>query len=669
MLPPRPACLLVLCLLAPAAAAQDPRLQRRGQIEEAQREALARMDEAALWERRLSDLRGRYESEGGFGRYREQRRAVREGLSAAAAAMDASRRSLLQLQQGQQLMNVVDLVAMSRRASRSSSARETLDAGERILDLQSQNQFLDLEQARHDRAGSALAVEEAFFQAESDRLRRRWLAALSGCAASASALLGFILFLRRRKAAAPAAGLLALLLASRALAGAAIDLRAFESELSSLRAAMERIMGELSGRIDRLEAVDGSYPKGGESRRGLARGEVSESAARLEKAVEKFNFKRNALGQICLVLPAMKAKSIRDSAAFDDFRRKLASQQPAEDEARSLLRRARRALADEEARRAAFDKAGRDRALRAWGGFGASLGLAAVAWAWVRSRRRSRKASAPRPRIPAASNLEGVRVGAYRIKRERGGDGLGPLFDAEEASGGAEALLRRLREDLRMSDKDREAVMAEALRVSGLSHPNILRLAASFVEGGRIFLAYEQFQGRSLSEMLDAGGRISVRSAKGVIVQAAAALDHARSAGILHLGLEPGRLLVSPEGRAKAMDFAIAARVRLIEARNAPDEAVTASPYLAPEQEVGGPEAVSDVFGLGVIAYRMATGRLPFPGPDFLEQKRAMAYKPASRFVPVSGLDRVLGRALAAEPATRWPTAGEFAAAFQALPD
>jgi serine/threonine-protein kinase len=148
--------------------------------------------------------------------------------------------------------------------------------------------------------------------------------------------------------------------------------------------------------------------------------------------------------------------------------------------------------------------------------------------------------------------------------------------------------------------------------------------------------------------------------------QVGSALDYAHANKVIHRDLKPANIMVTPQGAAKVMDFGLAHQAALTVA------SVTRAgtpPYMAPEQESGVVSRESDLYSLGVVFYETVTGRLPFPGPNYLAQKREMSFAPPSKAAPglPERLDGVLARALQADPKLRFHSAAEFAQALDSL--
>src|SRR4030081_1587296 len=146
---------------------------------------------------------------------------------------------------------------------------------------------------------------------------------------------------------------------------------------------------------------------------------------------------------------------------------------------------------------------------------------------------------------------------------------------------------------------------------------------------------------------------------------AAGALDAAHERGVVHRDVKPGNLLLDERGRLAVVDFGIA-RVALAEELTVTGQVLGTASYMAPEQVRGEPAtAASDVYSLGGVAHRLLPGRRPFAAVNFAAQARAHVEEdppPASASNPElpAAVDGVLRRALAKDPAARWPSATAF---------
>lgn len=364
---------------------------------------------------------------------------------------------------------------------------------------------------------------------------------------------------------------------------------------------------------------------------------------------------------------------------YDSFRKEYSS----------LNREIQISLAEDEtayhAALSAFAEARRYRWMWYCGGLAAAaLGLAAAL-----SRRR-RGQSAPSPVSgpvlspesgPVDARISGPAAGAlpgaadslapgtilgqnYSIERELGRGGMGVVYEALDLSLRRKVAVKRMRSEISRRERDLERFLSEARLVAALRHPNIVEIHAVLREEREVYLVFERVEGSALDRILAAQGRLPVPAALDIARRVAAALDYAHAQRVIHRDLKPANIMVSPGGALKVMDFGLAHQASQTVARLTKAESWGTPPYMAPEQEVGEVSRASDVFSLGVCAYEMLAGKLPFNGPDFLTEKRAGRPPPPSRWGAPPAFDAVLALALAPEPGRRYRSAGELAAAL-----
>ena len=180
---------------------------------------------------------------------------------------------------------------------------------------------------------------------------------------------------------------------------------------------------------------------------------------------------------------------------------------------------------------------------------------------------------------------------------------------------------------------------------------------------------FELVGGRPLHLALQQAGRLPLASACALARQICSALDFAHAQRVIHRDLKPANIMVTPGGAAKVMDFGLAHQAAMTVAKVTRTDTAGTPPYMSPEHELGMVSRESDLYSLAVLFYELVTGRLPFPGPNYLEQKRAMSFVPPSTAAPElpKRLDDVLARALQVEPKLRFHSAAEFARELDAL--
>ncbi|TPW19542.1 MAG: protein kinase, partial [Elusimicrobia bacterium] len=263
----------------------------------------------------------------------------------------------------------------------------------------------------------------------------------------------------------------------------------------------------------------------------------------------------------------------------------------------------------------------------------------------------------------------GAQIGPnYKVTREIGRGGMGVVYEAVDISLRRPVAVKQLRADLREDPKELESFLAEARLVASLKHPNIVEIHSLVDQGGEVFLVFEFVPGNPLHRVLQRVPRLPLASALSVFRQVGAALDHAHAQRVIHRDLKPANIMVTPQGVAKVMDFGLAYQARLTVARQTRVEASGTPPYMAPEQETGTVSKESDLYALGVCVYESLAGTLPFPGPNFLVQKREMKLPLVSQLAPgvPQSVDVALRRALHPDPSARFHSAAELLAAISA---
>jgi serine/threonine-protein kinase len=160
----------------------------------------------------------------------------------------------------------------------------------------------------------------------------------------------------------------------------------------------------------------------------------------------------------------------------------------------------------------------------------------------------------------------------------------------------------------------------EAEAASRLHHPNVAAVVEHGVtETGTPFLVMELAEGEPLGAILDRRGALPALEALELLRQIALGLEHAHACGLVHRDLKPDNVMVDRDGRARILDFGLAVIPELGDAgRFTARGVVMGSPaFMAPEQVAAGAiDGRTDLFALGVIAFLMATGEMPYTGRD-----------------------------------------------------
>jgi tetratricopeptide (TPR) repeat protein len=279
----------------------------------------------------------------------------------------------------------------------------------------------------------------------------------------------------------------------------------------------------------------------------------------------------------------------------------------------------------------------------------------------------------------------GTQLGPYLIEAHIGAGGMGQVYRARDARLERTVAIKVLPHDDVTAYTDRKRrFLQEARAVSALNHPNIVILYDIASDREIDFLVLEYVPGKTLKEMIPAGG-LPFADVIRYSVQIAQALGAAHGAGIVHRDIKPSNIIVTPESQVKVLDFGIAKLMETIrvgpedETRTVeigyttPGMLVGTVSYMSPEQTRAEPlDGRSDIFSLGSVLYEAATGLLPFRGPSALAVMHEIAtLNPLAPSTLRPDLppefDVVIERALAKDKDRRYSSALELAEAFQAL--
>ncbi|TML03214.1 MAG: Stk1 family PASTA domain-containing Ser/Thr kinase [Actinobacteria bacterium] len=259
--------------------------------------------------------------------------------------------------------------------------------------------------------------------------------------------------------------------------------------------------------------------------------------------------------------------------------------------------------------------------------------------------------------------------GRYRVVSRLGSGGMADVYCAEDLQLGRrvalKVLYRRFAEDQEFVERFRR----EASSAAGLQHQHVVSVYDRGEYDGTYWIAMEYLEGRSLKRLIQEEGPLAPERAVDLGIQILRAARFAHRRGIIHRDLKPHNVIVDDEGRAKVTDFGIARA-------GASDMTQTGSimgtaQYLSPEQAQGyAVSAQSDIYSIGIILYEMLTGRVPFEGESAVTialKQVSEAPVPPSQLNPAvsPGLEAAVMRALAKDPAQRYPDADAFIAALQ----
>jgi serine/threonine protein kinase len=259
-------------------------------------------------------------------------------------------------------------------------------------------------------------------------------------------------------------------------------------------------------------------------------------------------------------------------------------------------------------------------------------------------------------------------AGRYRIEGRLGVGGMSTVYLAVDERLERKVALKLLAEHLADDPAFVSRFRREALSAARLVHPNIVQVFDFGLDerAGQHFIVMEHVSGQSCAELLRDRGHLDVEQAVEIICQSCRGLDYAHRNGVVHRDVKPGNLLVSDSDVVKLADFGIARATDQSSITQVGSVLGTAA-YLAPEQargEEAGPRA--DLYSLGVVAYQLLSGRLPYEASSLSElafkQQRELP-TPLDRLNPQvpPELAEAVAAALAIEAEERPATAIELA--------
>ncbi|MEO8069764.1 MAG: protein kinase, partial [Acidobacteriota bacterium] len=264
--------------------------------------------------------------------------------------------------------------------------------------------------------------------------------------------------------------------------------------------------------------------------------------------------------------------------------------------------------------------------------------------------------------------MVGQNIGKYRVLDRIGRGGMGTVYRAIDETLHREVAIKVLNAELNDPEVAKR-FRAEAITVARLSHPGIATIYELFQHDGQWLMVMEYVRGETLEHMVERMGATSPQRAAELCMQALAALAHAHSMGVVHRDLKPANLMITETGAVKIMDFGIA-RVAGTEHLTNAGFMMGTPAYMAPEQVMGHEiDARADLYAMGVVFYRLTTGKLPFKG----ETPFAMAQSQVNDVPTPIGMFRndvpawvqqVVVRSLAKSPEERFQSAVEFHESF-----
>jgi serine/threonine-protein kinase len=262
----------------------------------------------------------------------------------------------------------------------------------------------------------------------------------------------------------------------------------------------------------------------------------------------------------------------------------------------------------------------------------------------------------------------GDQFAGYVIGTLIGRGGMGSVHQAFKPGSSQVYAIKVLLPEFGTIEEYRLRFAREGKITEMLKHPNIIPIYQVGEERGLMFIVMDYIKGRTLADYL-VQQRFSPETAHPILKAMALALSYAHQHGVIHRDVKPGNVLIVPNKQIYLADFGLA-RSENLPALTRKGLRVGTPHYMSPEQILARPlTAQSDIYALGIVAYEMLLGQLPFDGqkPHEIVHKHVSEMPPRPTVLnprfPVA-IEAVILRALAKNPEERFNSAEAFEAAY-----
>jgi serine/threonine-protein kinase len=270
-------------------------------------------------------------------------------------------------------------------------------------------------------------------------------------------------------------------------------------------------------------------------------------------------------------------------------------------------------------------------------------------------------------------HVRAVLAGGFDVEEELARGGMGVVFKGREIDGGRAVAIKVLSPELGITARAAERFKREARMVAEIEHPNIVPVYRVGQIADILFIAMKYIEGRSLGRVLEVQGALPIPLVLHVLRAVTRPLAYAHDRGIVHRDVKGDNILLDKDGRVLVSDFGVA--LRSADVTLTMDGTVIGTPaFMSPEQCRGkraGPQ--SDQYSLGILAFQMLAGRVPFDSETLAGFLQHHLFTPppdvaGTRDDVPAGLLAVVRRALAKEPGARFVSTRDMLAAIDAIP-
>ena len=259
-------------------------------------------------------------------------------------------------------------------------------------------------------------------------------------------------------------------------------------------------------------------------------------------------------------------------------------------------------------------------------------------------------------------------LGNYQLERLLGKGGYAEIYLGKHMMLGTSAAIKIL-QAAKLTREEEADFIHEARLVARLDHPHIVRLLEFGMQEKTLYLVMEYAPHGSLANLHPRGQQVRLDLINSYVEQVADALQYAHNQGVVHRDVKPSNMLVKSNGDILVSDFGLA--LAYFSVRVLRDSPTAGTPiYMAPEQIQGSPGIASDQYALAIATYEWLTGVVPFHSSNVSQIFFQHTHSPvpplhALRSDIQPEIEFVLRRALAKNPADRFPSVTDFAKALK----
>lgn len=253
----------------------------------------------------------------------------------------------------------------------------------------------------------------------------------------------------------------------------------------------------------------------------------------------------------------------------------------------------------------------------------------------------------------------------YEIIKTIGEGGMANVYLANDTILERKVAIKVLRGDLSNDEKFIRRFKREALSVSNLSHPNIVEVYDVGEEDGNYYIVMEYIEGKTLKQLLQKRGALTLTEVIDIMSQLTDGLAHAHEAYIIHRDIKPQNIMIEDNGLVKITDFGIAMALNSTQLTQT-NSVMGSVHYLPPEQANGkGSTVKSDIYSLGILMYELLTGSVPFKGDTAVEialkhmKEKIPSIRKQNPTIPQS-IENIVLKATAKNPKNRYDSVREM---------